>query len=68
MAASFGVAPVDLNIGVSACMLTLGVFIPISGWIADRHGARRAFAAAILAVTAASLLCGLARGSRWSIP
>ena len=47
MAASFGVAPVDLNIGISAYMLTLGVFIPISGWIADRFGARRVFAAAI---------------------
>ena len=61
MAASFGVAPVDLNIGISAYMLTLGVFIPISGWIADRYGARRVFAAAILAFTAASLLCGLAQ-------
>ena len=63
MAASFGVAPVDLNIGISAYMLTLGVFIPISGWIADRYGARRVFAAAILAFTAASLIGGLAQ--RW---
>ena len=47
MAASFGVAPVDLNIGISAYMLTLGVFIPISGWIADRYGAQCVLAAAI---------------------
>ncbi|MFT3720916.1 MFS transporter [Pseudorhodoferax sp.] len=60
MAASFGVQPVDLNIGVSAYMLTLGVFIPISGWAAERFGARRVFAGAIALFTLASLLCGLA--------
>ena len=36
MAVSFGVRPVDLNIGMSAYLLTLAVFIPISGWISDR--------------------------------
>jgi len=61
MAASFGVAPVDLNVGVSAYMLTLGVFIPISGWIADRYGSRRVFTAAILLFTLASLLCAVAQ-------
>jgi EmrB/QacA subfamily drug resistance transporter len=60
MAASFAVAPVDLNPGVSAYMLTLGIFIPVSGWIADRYGARKVFASAILLFTVASLLCGLA--------
>ncbi|MGC4028491.1 MAG: MFS transporter [Steroidobacteraceae bacterium] len=59
MAGSFGVQPVDLNIGVSAYMLTLGVFIPISGWAAERFGARRVFAFAIALFTFASLLCGL---------
>ncbi len=55
-----GVAPLSLNIGISAYLLTLGVFIPISGWMADRFGARRIFAAAILIFTIASLLCGRA--------
>jgi len=64
MAASFSVAPIDLNVGVSAYMLALGVFIPISGWMADRFGARRIFAAAIVVFTLASLLCGLA-GTLW---
>ncbi|MFT3799590.1 MAG: MFS transporter [Burkholderiaceae bacterium] len=59
MAGSFGVQPVDLDIGVSAYMLTLGVFIPISGWAAERFGARRVFAFAIALFTLASLLCGL---------
>lgn len=58
MAHDFGVAPVDLNLGVSAYLLTLGVLIPISGWVADRIGARTVFAAAIAVFTGASLLCG----------
>lgn len=61
MAHSFGVMPVDLHIGISAYMLTLGVFIPVSGWIADRFGTRRVFAVAITLFTVASLLCGLAQ-------
>ncbi len=60
MALSFSVAPVDLNIGISAYLLTLGVFIPISGWAAERFGARIVFTSAIALFTLASLLCGLA--------
>ena len=62
IARSFGVAPLDLNIGVSAYLLTLGVFIPISGWVADRFGARTVFAAALALFTIASVLCGMADG------
>jgi EmrB/QacA subfamily drug resistance transporter len=62
IARSFGVAPLDLNIGVSAYLLTLGVFIPISGWIAERFGARRVFSAALAIFTASSMLCGMAHG------
>ena len=62
IARSFGVAPLDLNIGVSAYLLTLGVLIPISGWVADRFGARKVFACALALFTLASLLCGMADG------
>lgn len=62
MARSFGVQPVDLNTGMSAYLVTLGVFIPASGWLADRLGGRRAFAGAIALFTLASALCGLANG------
>jgi EmrB/QacA subfamily drug resistance transporter len=62
MAASFGVHPADLNIGVSAYMLTLAVLIPASGWVADRLGARRVFTSAIALFTLASMLCGLSQG------
>jgi len=59
MAARFGVHPVDLNSGVSAYLLTLAVLIPASGWVADRFGARRVFAGAIILFTLASALCAL---------
>jgi EmrB/QacA subfamily drug resistance transporter len=62
MAVSFGTRPVDLNIGMSAYLLTLGVFIPISGWISDRFGARLVFTTAIIIFTLASVLCGFADG------
>jgi MFS family permease len=61
MASSFGVPPIDLNIGVSAYVLTLAVFIPASGWVADRLGARTVFAGAIVIFTVASVLCGVAQ-------
>ncbi|GGF69139.1 MFS transporter [Azorhizobium oxalatiphilum] len=61
MAADFGVEPIALNAGISAYMLTLGIFIPISGWVADRFGPRRVFACAIALFTLASLLCGTAQ-------
>ena len=44
MAASFGVAPVDLNVGMSAYLLTLAAFIPASGWVTDKLGGRTVFA------------------------
>jgi len=58
MASSFGVHPIDLNIGVSSYVLTLAILIPASGWIADRFGARPVFAAAVVVFTLASILCG----------
>ena len=61
MARSFHVGAVNLNIGMTAYLLTLAVFIPISGWVADRFGSRSIFASAIAVFTLASLLCGASR-------
>jgi EmrB/QacA subfamily drug resistance transporter len=61
MAQSFGVAPVALSTGISAYLLALAVFIPVSGWVADRFGPRRVFAGAVLVFTLASVACGLAQ-------
>ncbi|MEZ2573894.1 MULTISPECIES: MFS transporter [Buttiauxella] len=60
MAKTFGVDAVDLNIGMSAYLLTLAVLIPASGWIADRFGARKVFTLALGIFTFASVLCGIA--------
>jgi EmrB/QacA subfamily drug resistance transporter len=59
MAKSYDVQAVDLNIGISAYLITLAVLIPASGWIADRFGARKVFALALAIFTLASVLCGL---------
>src|SRR5277367_5072118 len=58
MAKSFHVGAVNLNVGMTAYLLTLAVFIPISGWVADRFGSRSVFAAAIAVFTISSVLCG----------
>jgi EmrB/QacA subfamily drug resistance transporter len=62
MARAFGTSAVALNVGMSAYMLALGVFIPASGWAVDRYGARPVFAWAIALFTATSALCGLSQG------
>jgi EmrB/QacA subfamily drug resistance transporter len=62
MGLSFGTSAVDLHIGMTAYLLTLAVFIPVSGWIADRFGARNIFATAVATFTLASVLCGLSNG------
>lgn len=59
MARDFGVTAVELNIGISAYLITLAVLIPASGWIADRFGARAIFTLALAIFTLASVLCGL---------
>jgi EmrB/QacA subfamily drug resistance transporter len=62
MALSFGSNPVDLNMGITAYLLTLAVFIPVSGWLADRLGARTVFTFAIALFTFSSILCGISDG------
>ncbi|NGY06561.1 MDR family MFS transporter [Solimonas terrae] len=53
--------PLHLSLAITAYLLSLAVFIPLSGWVADRHGARRVFRAAILVFTFGSVLCGLSQ-------
>jgi EmrB/QacA subfamily drug resistance transporter len=62
MAKSFNASPVSLNVGMTAYMLTLAVFIPISGWIADRFGTRTVFGSAIAVFTISSIFCGVSNG------
>jgi EmrB/QacA subfamily drug resistance transporter len=60
MAVTFDTSPVRLNVAITAYLLALAIFIPISGWISDRFGGRTVFRAAIATFTLASVLCGLA--------
>ena len=52
--------PIRLNLAITSYLLSLAVFIPISGWVADRFGARGVFRAAIVVFTVGSILCALA--------
>jgi len=60
MARSFGSTPLTVSLGMSAYLLTLAVFIPVSGWLADRFGSRNVFSGAIAVFLTASVLCGAA--------
>ena len=50
--------PIVLKLALTSYMLTLAVFIPASGWVADRFGARTVFCTAIVVFTLGSILCG----------
>lgn len=60
MAASLRVEPLSLKAVLTTYTLALAIFIPVSGWMADRFGTKRVFEAAIWFFLAGSLGCGLA--------
>ncbi|HVZ13029.1 MAG TPA: MFS transporter [Bauldia sp.] len=62
MAESLHTTPLSLNLAITAYVLSLAMFIPLSGWMADRFGPRRIFALSLLVFTIGSILCGLATG------
>jgi EmrB/QacA subfamily drug resistance transporter len=59
MAESLGESALRLNLAITSYLLSLAVFIPISGWIADRFGARTVFCVAVGVFTVSSALCGV---------
>ena len=59
MAISLHTDPVRLSVAVTAYLLSLAVFVPVSGWAADRFGGRSVFRAAIALFTLGSILCGV---------
>ncbi|MFT3781463.1 MAG: DHA2 family efflux MFS transporter permease subunit [Nibricoccus sp.] len=60
MSASLNVEPLSLKAVLTSYTLSLAVFIPVSGWFADRFGTRRVFNTAIWLFLAGSIGCGLA--------
>lgn len=61
MADAFATDVIHLSTGITSYMIALAIFIPVSGWIADRFGTRRVFCAAIVFFILSSTLCGTAQ-------
>ncbi len=61
MASELGTDPVTLKLAFTSYLLSLAVFIPISGWAADRFGARVIFQSAMVVFTLGSIGCGLSQ-------
>ena len=64
VAAALGIAPLSMKSVLSSYTLSVAVFIPVSGWVADRFGTRRVFSTAIGIFTLGSLLCGISTDIR----
>lgn len=60
MARDLGVSPTAMSIALTSYLISLAIFIPASGRIADRYGARGVFRSAILAFTIGSIFCAQA--------
>jgi EmrB/QacA subfamily drug resistance transporter len=61
------VAPLSMKAVLASYTLSLAVFIPISGWMANRFGTRRVFASAIGTFTLGSFLCGISTDIHWLV-
>ena len=59
---SVGVDPIALKLAITSYLVSLAIFIPISGWMADRFGSRTIFRGAIVVFMAGSLACA------WAVP
>lgn len=60
IAKSLNTSPINLKLALISYLLSLAIFIPISGWIADRFGVKKVFITAVFLFTLSSLWCGFA--------
>nr|WP_298682775.1 MFS transporter [uncultured Dongia sp.] len=60
IAREIGAEPLKVNLAITSYLLSLSIFIPLSGWMADRFGARRVFSIAIAVFMAGSIACAMA--------
>lgn len=60
IAADLGTSPVTLKLALTSYLVALAMFIPLSGWVADRYGANRTFKCAIVVFVSGSLACAFA--------
>ncbi|MDC7788153.1 DHA2 family efflux MFS transporter permease subunit [Rhodoplanes sp. TEM] len=61
IAADIGTSPIELKLAITSYLLALAIFIPTSGWMADRFGARTIFRSAIVVFVAGSLACAVSQ-------
>lgn len=61
MAVALDTSVVRMNVAITSYLLAVAVFVPISGWAADRYGAKRVFMAAILLFTISSVACAMSQ-------
>ena len=61
IAASFGESPLRLHLAITAYLLAVAAFLPMSGWVADKYGARIVFRVSIVIFTLSSIACGLSQ-------
>ena len=62
IAKDLGLNPIHLKLALTSYLLALAVFIPASGWVADRYGAKTVFRAAMAVFALGSIACGFAEG------
>ena len=67
IAQALKVPPLSMKAVLASYTLSLAVFIPISGWMANRFGTRRVFASAIGVFTLGSFLCGISSNIHWLV-
>lgn len=67
IAADLGTDPIVLKLAFTTYLLSLTVFIPISGWLADRFGAKHVFRASIVVFMLGSIACGASQSLGWLV-
>ncbi len=61
IAADLGEDPISLKLALTSYLVSLAIFIPISGWMADRFGARTVFRSALAVFMLGSILCAISQ-------
>ena len=61
MATSFNVSPINLKVAITVYLLTLGLFIPTSSWVAEKIGVKKTLLCSVSGFVVASVLCGLSQ-------
>lgn len=61
IAESFNAPALTIKIAITSYLMALAIFIPISGWLADKYGTKKIFLSAIVLFTLSSLFCGISQ-------